>query len=85
MCVWLFEREWVGFAGERGECGGEFGELCAGVDAGAVVGVVVVAGVGAGYGVAEVAFDPGEGGVPKPVGGHALHGCPWQVVADSAP
>ena len=35
-----------------------------------------VAGVGAGDGVAEVAFDPGQGGVAQPVGGDALVATP---------
>jgi hypothetical protein len=71
---WLF-REWVRFSCQGGECDGDF--LDAGFDVGVcrVAGVVVVAGVGAGDSVAEVAFDPGArvplssafGGGPCPV------------------
>jgi hypothetical protein len=52
---------------------------------GAELGTVVVPGVGACDGVAEVAFDPGQGGVAQPVGGDALGGNPGQVLADSLP
>jgi hypothetical protein len=44
-----------------------------------------VAGVGAGDGVAKVAFDPGEGGVSEPVGSDLLGGDPGEVVADAGP
>jgi hypothetical protein len=52
----------VGFAGEVGECGGNFDEVCGDVGGGCSCVVLAgVAGVGAGDGVAMVAFDPGEG------------------------
>ncbi len=44
-----------------------------------------MAGVGAGYGVAEVAFDPGQGGVAEPVGADLLAGDPGQVFAEALP
>lgn len=44
-----------------------------------------VAGVGAGDGVAEVAFDPFEGGVSQPVCGDAKCCDPWVVSADPLP
>lgn len=44
-----------------------------------------MAGVGAGDRVAEVAFDPGEGGVPQPVGADLLDGYPGQVCAEALP
>lgn len=46
--------------------------------------VVGVAGIGAGYSVSEVAFDPGEGGVAEPVGGDALSGDPGEAFAESS-
>lgn len=63
------------------------------VDAGSDVGgrsarlvtAVGVAGVGAGYGVAEVAFDPGEGRVARPVGADLLGGRPRKVLVDAGP
>jgi hypothetical protein len=44
-----------------------------------------VAGVGAGDGVAEVVFDPGEGGVAEPMSGDALLGDPREAVAETFP
>ena len=65
-CGMIGSGEWVWFAGECGEGGGDLveagpdvGGSCAGIVAG-----VGMAGVGAGYCVAEAAFDPGQGGVP---------------------
>jgi hypothetical protein len=74
----------VGLAGEGGECGGDFVEVCR--DVGGCCACVVLAGVaGAGDGVAVVAFDPGEGGVAEPVGGDLLGGDPGEVLADAGP
>ena len=58
--------EGVGFAGEDRECVGEFVDVGADVGQGGAdsLAVGVVAGVGVGDAVAEVAFDPGQGGVP---------------------
>ncbi|MBV8809410.1 MAG: hypothetical protein JO033_12120, partial [Acidobacteriaceae bacterium] len=79
-------REWVGFAGEGRERGGDFGEVGADVGGGgARVGAVGVPGVGAGDGVAEVAFDPGECGVPEPVSADLLSGDPGEMVTDPEP
>jgi hypothetical protein len=44
-----------------------------------------MSGVGASGAVAEMPFDPGQGGVPQPVGGHALGGGPRQLLADAFP
>jgi hypothetical protein len=46
---------------------------------------VGVTGVGAGDAVAEVALDPGQRGVPQPVGGDALGGDPRQLLAEAVP
>ena len=51
----------------------------------AVTAAVGVAGVGAGDGVAEVALDPGQGGVPDPVDADLLGPHPGQVLADPDP
>jgi len=76
----------VGFAGDGGEGGGDFVEVCGDVGGGcACVVVAGVAGVGAGDGVAVVAFDPGQGGVAQPVGADVLGGDPGQVGADAGP
>jgi hypothetical protein len=48
--------EWVWLAGQRGEGGGDLGEVGFDVGGGGG-GLVGVSGVGAGVGVAEVAFD----------------------------
>src|SRR4051794_21198827 len=80
--------------GERvrlaGECGQSSSDVVDGgfdVGHGGVLGVsfVEVAGVGVGDGESEVAFDPGEGGVPDPVGGHVQGGDPGQVAAEADP
>jgi hypothetical protein len=78
--------KWVGFAGEGGECSGDFVEVGGDVGGGCS-GVVFagVAGVGAGDGVTKVAFDPGEGGVSEPMGGDLLGGDPGEAYADALP
>jgi hypothetical protein len=50
-------------AGHGGEGGGDFLEVGFDVGGGGWSGGVGVAGVGVGVAVAEVSFDPGEGGV----------------------
>src|SRR5690349_17827441 len=84
-CVW--QCEWVWFAGEGGECSGDFvdagSDVCC-CGANGSVGVDV-AGVGTGDGVAEVALDPGEGGVAEPVDGDLLGSYPGQVSAEPCP
>ena len=47
--------------------------------------VGVVAGVGAGDGVSELAFDAGEGGVSKPVNADLLGVDPRQVLPQALP
>ena len=44
-----------------------------------------MSGVGAGYRVTEAAFDPGQGGVPEPMGADLLGGHPGQVATDARP
>jgi hypothetical protein len=77
--------EGVGFSGHGGQGGGDFVEAGFDVGGGGGSGGVGVAGEGAGDAVAEVAFDPGEGGVPQPVGGDAVGGDPGQLLAEAVP
>lgn len=49
------------------------------------MGFAVVSGVGLGDGVAEGAFDPGDGGVAQPVCGDAVQRDPGQFFADACP
>jgi hypothetical protein len=65
---WLRCGEWVWLAGKGGKRGGYLVEVGADVDGGASVVSSAVASVGAGHGVAKVAPDPGQCGVPKPMG-----------------
>jgi hypothetical protein len=71
-------------AGHCGQGGGDFLEVGFD-DGGGWAGAVGVAGIGAGYGVAVVAFDAGEGGVAEPVGGDALAGDPGESVTEAFP
>src|SRR5205814_2223763 len=75
------------FAGEGGECRGYLLDACADVGRGGarVAAAVSVAGVSAGDGVAEVAFDPGQRGVAQPVGTDLLDGHTGQVLTDALP
>jgi hypothetical protein len=50
-----------------------------------VPGRVGVSGVGAGDGVPEVAFYPGQSGVSQPVCGDLLGGDPWEALAETCP
>lgn len=79
--------QWVGFAGEGGESGGDLVDAGADVGGGGpgVVAVVGVAGVGACGGIAEVALYSGQGGVAQLVGGDLLGGHPGQVGAEARP
>src|SRR6266511_2184339 len=77
--------EWVWLAGHGGQCGGDGLQVGLDVGGGGRSGGVGVAGVGASDAVAEVAFDPGQGGVPQPVGGDALGGHPRQLLAEAMP
>ncbi|GAA2701274.1 hypothetical protein Apa02nite_053980 [Actinoplanes palleronii] len=79
------EGKRVWFAGERAQGGGDGVDVGLDVGRGGRAGVVGVAGVGAGDAVTEVAFYPGEGGVPEPVGGDALSGDPGELAADAIP
>jgi hypothetical protein len=72
-------------AGHDGQGGGHLLQTGLDVGSGGWPGVVGVSGVGAGDPVAEVAFDPGEGGVAEPVGGDALSGDPGESFAESFP
>jgi hypothetical protein len=72
-------------AGEGGQGGGDGLQVGLDVCGGRRAGLVGVPGVGAGDPVAEVAFHPGQRGVPQPVGGDTLSGNPWQPVADALP
>jgi hypothetical protein len=72
-------------AGHGGEGGGDFLESGFDVGGGGWSGVVGVSGVGAGDSVAEVAFDPGGGGVAQPVCGDALGGDLGESFAESFP
>jgi hypothetical protein len=85
--VWggRFGDERVRFTGEGGECSGDFVELGADVGGGGWSSGAGVAGVGAGYAVAVVAFDPGDGGVAEPVSGDVLGGDPGEVGAEAVP
>lgn len=61
------------FAGHGGQSDGDVMQVRLNVGGGGGSAPVGVPGVGAGYSVPEVAFDPGESGVAQPVGGDALH------------
>jgi hypothetical protein len=70
---------------QRRQGGGDGLEVGFDVGGGGGAGVVSVAGVGAGDAVAEVAFDPGQGGVPQPVDGDALGGGPGRPLSEAGP
>src|SRR6266496_1043879 len=74
-------------AGQGGQCRGYLGKArpdvgCHSLSAAAVI---FVAGVGLGDRIAEVAFYPGQGGVPDPVHAHLLGGDPRQMLAKAPP
>ena len=75
----------MGFAGEGRQRLGDLLQACPGVDRGGALGApaCAVSGVGSDDGVAEVAFHPGQGRVPKPVCGDLLGGDPGQVLAQA--
>src|SRR5262245_56434689 len=84
---WLSIRyEWMGLSGESGESGGDFGE--AGADVGCGGAGIVVVGVASACprdGVAEVAFNPGQRGMTKPVSADLLLDDPGKMSANADP
>jgi len=75
------------FSGERSECCGDLLYVGPHVGGGTshVVSTVVVSGVGAGDGISEVAFHPGQDGVSDPVRADPLDGNPWEHLAEAFP
>jgi hypothetical protein len=74
--------QWMGLTGERSQRLGDLTQCGLGVDAdGDLPAGVGVACVAVGDRLAEVPFDPGEGGVAQPVGADLVAGGPGQVAA----
>jgi hypothetical protein len=79
------DRERVGLPCHGGQSGSDALEVSFDVRRGGGSDGVGVPGVGAGDPVPEMAFDPGQGRVPEPVGGDALGGDPRRSFADAFP
>src|SRR6266536_5708321 len=74
-------------AGQGGKCRGYLGKACPDVRCHCLsaAAVVFVPGVGLGSREAEVAFDPGQGGVPNPVHADLLGRNPREMLAKTPP
>src|SRR5260370_6794034 len=86
----IVDGQWVGFPCENGEGGRYLGQACPDVCGHGAHGspsssVILVAGVGFGDGEAEVAFYPGQYGVPDPVHADLEGADPGEVLAESPP